>query len=142
MKKKRTSEEVAIATIKAFFAKSRVKSFDLDEIGGNFTLDEGGLFDTKVNTIDEQGIGIDSISGFRGFEALDLSDLRYIVGYVLPQLKESEPELYKQQIIDKVVVEIDRDIAMGDTEALDEMLKFVPIENLIAFLPEGIKIKK
>ena len=39
-------------------------------------------------------------------------------------------------LIDRVIVEIQRDFAMGDLTALDELLTFVPKENLIAYLPE------
>src|ERR1035437_1742606 len=100
MKKKRTSKEVAIAKIKAFFAKSRVKSFDLNELGNKFVLDEGGLFDTEVTNIDENGIDTDG-HGYHILSAVDLSDLRYIVIAVLPHLKEAESQVFKQQTIDK-----------------------------------------
>lgn len=39
-------------------------------------------------------------------------------------------------LIDRVIVEIQKDFAMGDLTALDELLTFVPKENLIAYLPE------
>ena len=41
-----------------------------------------------------------------------------------------------QLLIDRVLVEIQRDFAMGDLTALDELLSFVPKENLIGYLPE------
>lgn len=138
MKKKRTSEEVAIAKIESFFAKSKVQEFDLNEIGNKFLLSEGGLMDTEVTKIDCEGVHTDG-HGFKYFFDLELGDLRYIVGTVLPELKEEEPVIYKQEVIDKVIKEIENDIAMGDVEALDELLKIVPIENLIAYLPEKIK---
>jgi len=40
------------------------------------------------------------------------------------------------KLIDRVLVEIQRDFAMGDLTALDELLTFVPRENLLAYLPE------
>jgi hypothetical protein len=40
------------------------------------------------------------------------------------------------KLIDRVLVEIQRDFAMGDLTALDELLTFVPKENLIGYLPE------
>ena len=40
------------------------------------------------------------------------------------------------KLIDRVLVEIQRDFAMGDLTALDELLSFVPRENLIGYLPE------
>lgn len=138
-KTKRSSNDVAIDKIKSFFAKSRVKSFDLDDTDdGKFTLSEGGLYDTEVTTIDENGIDTNGY-GYRDFDMVDLVDLRYIVQTTLPQLKKIEPEIFKQETIDKVINEIKRDIAVGDVSALDEMLSFLPIENLIAYLPEKIK---
>jgi hypothetical protein len=41
-----------------------------------------------------------------------------------------------QLLIDRVLVEIQRDFAMGDLTALDELLSFVPKEKLIGYLPE------
>ena len=40
------------------------------------------------------------------------------------------------KLIDRVIEEIQRDFAMGDLTALDELLSFVPRENLIGYLPE------
>ena len=39
-------------------------------------------------------------------------------------------------LINRVIVEIQRDFAMGDLTSLDEVLSFVPRENLIGYLPE------
>jgi hypothetical protein len=39
-------------------------------------------------------------------------------------------------LINRVIVEIQRDFAMGDLTSLDELLTFVPKENLIGYLPE------
>jgi hypothetical protein len=39
-------------------------------------------------------------------------------------------------LIDRVIVEIQRDLTMGDLTSLDELLTFVPKENLIGYLPE------
>ena len=41
-----------------------------------------------------------------------------------------------QVLIDRVLVEIQRDLAMGDLTSLDELLTFIPRENLIGYLPE------
>ena len=42
------------------------------------------------------------------------------------------------QLIDKVLDHIAQDLEGGDLTALEELLKFVPRENLIAYLPEEI----
>ena len=39
-------------------------------------------------------------------------------------------------LIDRVIEEVRKDFAMGDLTALDELLSFIPRENLIAYLPE------
>jgi superfamily II helicase len=41
-----------------------------------------------------------------------------------------------QLLIERVVEQIKNDLAMGDVEAIEELLSFVPKENLIAYLPE------
>lgn len=42
----------------------------------------------------------------------------------------------KQELIDRVLEVIESDIRQGDLTAVDELLTFVPIENLIGYLPE------
>jgi hypothetical protein len=42
----------------------------------------------------------------------------------------------KQKLIDRVIEQIKEDILIEDVTALDELLKFTPVENLIAYLPE------
>ena len=41
-----------------------------------------------------------------------------------------------QELVDKVIEEIKKDIAQGDTTVLDELLKFTPIEYLKGSLPD------
>ena len=41
-----------------------------------------------------------------------------------------------QALIDRVIEEIKNDIVNGDVTALDELLSFIPRENLIGYLPE------
>jgi hypothetical protein len=40
------------------------------------------------------------------------------------------------ELIEDVVDEIDRDIVHKEVEALEELLRYCPIENLINYLPE------
>jgi len=42
----------------------------------------------------------------------------------------------KQALIERVLEEIKHGIAIGDVTAIEELLTFVPVENLIYFLPE------
>jgi len=39
-------------------------------------------------------------------------------------------------LINRVLEQIKADLSMGDLTALDELLTFVPKENLIGYLPE------
>ena len=42
----------------------------------------------------------------------------------------------KQDLIETVTQQIIVDVHCGDSEAIEELLSFCPIENLIAYLPE------
>jgi hypothetical protein len=46
-----------------------------------------------------------------------------------------DKELY-QELLDEVMYNIHQDLSMRDVEALEELLKFCPIQNLIGYLPE------
>lgn len=39
-------------------------------------------------------------------------------------------------LIERVLEQIKADLSIGDVEAIEELLSFVPKENLIGFLPE------
>jgi len=45
-------------------------------------------------------------------------------------------EKLKQELIDDVIDRIKHDLLNGDETAIDELLNFIPIQNLINFLPE------
>ncbi|HWY34507.1 MAG TPA: hypothetical protein VNX68_07665 [Nitrosopumilaceae archaeon] len=42
----------------------------------------------------------------------------------------------RQQLTDAVIHQIKRDAECGDTTVLDDLLKFIPEENLVQALPE------
>jgi hypothetical protein len=42
----------------------------------------------------------------------------------------------EQDLLDAVINQIKYDISSGDETAIDELLGFVPVENLIGYLPE------
>ena len=44
----------------------------------------------------------------------------------------------QSDLIDRVLDQIAQDLEGGDLTALEELLKFVPRENLIAYLPECV----
>jgi hypothetical protein len=41
-------------------------------------------------------------------------------------------------LLDKVLDQLVQDVQAGDLTAIEELLKFIPEKNLIAFLPEEI----
>ena len=42
----------------------------------------------------------------------------------------------RSEVIDKVLIQIQNDLEAGDLTGVEELLTFVPLENLIGFLPE------
>lgn len=44
----------------------------------------------------------------------------------------------KQELVDKALEQIKKDVATGDLTAIDELLMFVPTKNLKGFLPEDL----
>jgi hypothetical protein len=55
--------------------------------------------------------------------------------------KEQREELM-QNLLDKVIEEIQSDVNEGDLTAIEELLKFVPIPNLIGYLSDMGDLKK
>ena len=53
----------------------------------------------------------------------------------IKEAQEKQEEI-KQELIDKCLEEIKKDVAKGDVTAIDELLKFVPTKNLQGYLPE------
>jgi hypothetical protein len=56
-----------------------------------------------------------------------------LTNYWDENVRKKQDELY-----DKVLEQIKQDVADGDLSAIDELLKFVPKENLEAYLPEKL----
>lgn len=50
--------------------------------------------------------------------------------------KTEETETLEENLIDTVIEEIKSDILVGDLTAIFALLTFVPVKNLISFLPE------
>lgn len=49
---------------------------------------------------------------------------------------KAEQEERKQKLVDDVIEDLKESLASGDYTVLDELLKFVPVKNLIQALPE------
>ena len=48
------------------------------------------------------------------------------------------PEVHMDALIDLVIQQIKSDLEMGDENAIAEMLKYVPVQNLQSFLSEAV----
>lgn len=46
-------------------------------------------------------------------------------------------EEQKDRLVDEAIERIKKDIEVGDVTAIDELLRFVPDDNLVGFLAEG-----
>lgn len=51
-------------------------------------------------------------------------------------MTNQQADKLKQQLIERVVEHIKRDIEYGDVESVEELLRFCPTTNLINYLPE------
>jgi len=54
---------------------------------------------------------------------------------IIKKRKMKSPKT-KQDLIETVIEQIIVDVHCGDTQAIEELLTFCPIENLTAYLPE------
>lgn len=59
-------------------------------------------------------------------------------------MKDSSPHpaLLHRRLIDQVLLQIGRDIDIGDLSAVEELLGFIPAKNLIQYLPHEEDWKK
>lgn len=53
----------------------------------------------------------------------------------LVELSKKQDE-YVTSLVDEVIEQVKKDVADGDVTVIEELLKFIPIENLIQSLPE------
>ena len=51
-------------------------------------------------------------------------------------MNKEQSDNLKQELIERVVEEIKQDLNFNDVESLEELLRFCPTKNLIAYLPE------
>ncbi len=58
-----------------------------------------------------------------------------LVVNAIKEARERQEDI-KQELIDKVLEEIKKDVETGDVTAIDELLKCCPVKNLQAYLPE------
>ena len=51
-------------------------------------------------------------------------------------MTKEQADNLKQELIERVVEQIKQDLISNDVEAMEELLRFCPTKNLIAYLPE------
>jgi len=51
-------------------------------------------------------------------------------------IERLQKRMHEDDMIDTAIEQIKKDIEAGDVSAIFELLRFVPEENLIAYLPE------
>jgi hypothetical protein len=57
----------------------------------------------------------------------------------MKKMEDKHMQLY-QELIDEVIAEIHLGLQERDLEAIEELLRFCPTENLIGYLPERLHL--
>lgn len=111
------------------------------EVRNDYRDDDTGRYCIDVyltESDDEEGfvvayVDADGIVEWKQLSRLDGYDMTP-VHEAVKEAQEKQEEI-KQELIDKCLTEIKNDVASGDVTAIDELLKFVPTKNLLAYLP-------
>lgn len=88
-----------------------------------------------IAVVDEDGV----VEWRKGNSIMYLAnkDMFANVFEAIEEAKEKQRE-HKQELVDKCIEEIKRDVASGDVTAIDEMLMFLPTKYLKGYLPEDL----
>ena len=115
------------------------------EVRNDYRDDDTGRYCIDVyltDSDDEEGFVVAYVDGDGIVEwTLTSEKLSKLRGYdenpIHEAIKEAQDKQadFKQELIDKCLIEIKNDVASGDVTAIDELLKFVPTKNLLAYLP-------
>ena len=99
------------------------QSFNIRKVGANFvaydTVDKKRSYG-KINIKTGKFVG----------------DTRCIIA--LNNYWEQEVGSKQEELYDKVLEQIKKDVAEGDMTAVDELIRFIPRNNLEAYLPEKL----
>lgn len=110
---------------------------DYTDENGNITID--CYPDTKPDSENARCIARVSIDGnvIRGTNP-EITEADFQCPLVIEAIKEVKDiqKKIKQELIDRTLERIKKDIADGDLTAIDELLKFCPAENLKGYLCE------
>ena len=112
------------------------------EVRNDYRDDDTGRYCIDVyltESDDEEGFVAAYVDADGNVEWKQLSRLDgYDMTPVHEAIKEAQEKQadFKQELIDKCLIEIKNDVASGDVTAIDELLKCVPAKNLLAYLPD------
>jgi DNA-binding sugar fermentation-stimulating protein len=116
------------------------------EVRCDYRDDETGIYTIDVyltENDDEEGFTVATVDGDGIVKwTLTSEKLSKLRGYdenpIHEAIKETQEKQadFKQELIDKCLIEIKNDVASGDVTAIDELLKCVPAKNLLAYLPD------
>lgn len=112
------------------------------EVRNDYRDDDIGKYSIDVyltESDDEEGfvvalVDADGIVEWKQLSRLDGYDMTP-VHEAVKEAQEKQEEI-KQELIDKCLEEIRKDVAKGDVTAIDELLKFTPTKCLQGYLPE------
>jgi hypothetical protein len=98
----------------------------------NFSIKKRGDYYVAFDTEDKKR-SYGKVSIKTGKFVGDTRCMIALTNYWDENVRKKQDELY-----DKVLEQIKQDVVDGDLSAIDELLRFVPKENLEAYLPEKI----
>ncbi len=90
----------------------------------------------SIATVDEDGV-VEWLIAFSIGIIANKETLHSNVFEAIEEAKEKQRE-HKQELVDKCIEEIKRDVANGDVTAIDELLMFLPTKYLKGYLPEDL----
>jgi hypothetical protein len=90
----------------------------------------------SIATVDEDGV-VEWLIAFSIGIIVNKETLHSNVFEAIEEAKEKQRE-HKQELVDKCIEEIKRDVANGDVTAIDELLMFLPAKYLKGYLPEDL----
>lgn len=115
---------------------------NIAEVRNDYRDDDTGRYCIDVyltDSDDEEGFVVAMVDADGNVEWRQLSRLDgYDMTPVHEAVKEAQEkqEEIKQELIDRCLEEIKKDVAKGDVTAIDELLKFTPTKYLQGYLPE------
>lgn len=97
----------------------------------------------NVKKVGNYFVAFDKVDKKRSYGKIHINTGKFIGDTRCSLFLHEQQELYsfnnpngKQNIIDRVIEQMKYDISIGDVTAIDELLHYVPIENMKGYLAE------